>query len=444
MSASWIKKLNESNSRLHKEDVIQQALEASILGSENAKIFLSLFQTTYNNYVTFGVKKIPNTVGIVNGSNPWIEFGKLLNDLAKRVYTGHAARDKIAEMSLLFDSEEWNLMCAPVLKRDLRVGISDTILNKICKNTEYVVPKFGCQLASNCKDRPEMKGVKRLEPKLDGARVLMIVEVPDVGTPHATCFSRNGKVYSNFGHIEKQVLDNVENFSKAAGGVLTKSFVLDGEVMSESFQALMKQARRKTGAKATDAELNVFDIIPLEDFTRGWWNAPLRKRLETLEKLRWVFDLMPHVKLLPYIMVDLDTAAGRDQFVRYSKDMVAAGFEGVMIKNLEAPYECRRSTSWMKWKPVFDYDLKVVDIEEGTGKNKGRTGALVCEGIDDGIFIRVNVGSGMTDEQRIDYWDNGTRVIGQTAVVMADAVTKAEDGSYSLRFPRLKTFRDDK
>ena len=42
MSASWINKLNESDSRLHKEDVIRQALEASVLGSVNAINFLTL------------------------------------------------------------------------------------------------------------------------------------------------------------------------------------------------------------------------------------------------------------------------------------------------------------------------------------------------------------------------------------------------------------------
>jgi len=45
---------------------------------------------------------------------------------------------------------------------------------------------------------------------------------------------------------------------------------------------------------------------------------------------------------------------------------------------------------------------------------------------------------------RQSYWDDKESVIGQTAVVMADAVTQNQDGSYSLRFPRFKTFRDDK
>jgi DNA ligase-1 len=83
-------------------------------------------------------------------------------------------------------------------------------------------------------------------------------------------------------------------------------------------------------------------------------------------------------------------------------------------------------------------------MEEGTGKNAGRLGALICEGIDDGKHIRVNVGSGFSDDERDDYWKNHKVVIGKTAVVLADAITKNQDGSYSLRFPRFKTWRDDK
>ena len=51
MSASWITKLNLSNSRLHKEDVVLQALEASVLGSSNAQNFLKFAKACYNPYV---------------------------------------------------------------------------------------------------------------------------------------------------------------------------------------------------------------------------------------------------------------------------------------------------------------------------------------------------------------------------------------------------------
>jgi DNA ligase-1 len=105
---------------------------------------------------------------------------------------------------------------------------------------------------------------------------------------------------------------------------------------------------------------------------------------------------------------------------------------------------CKRSDRWLKYKPVHDYDLTVIAVEEGTGKNTGRMGALVCEGVDQDKLIRVNVGSGFSDTQRQDYWDNRNKVVGQTAVILCDAITQNQDGGYSLRFPRFKTFRDDK
>ena len=153
---------------------------------------------------------------------------------------------------------------------------------------------------------------------------------------------------------------------------------------------------------------------------------------------------MPNIEFLTSIKVNLDTAAGKNQLERYAKDMVAQGFEGIMIKDMDAYYECKRATSWMKWKPTLTIYLQVIDVQEGTGKNKGRLGALVCSGHDQGVDISVNVGSGFTDAVRHDYWDNCDHVIGRTVEILCDAVTKNKDGTYSLRFPRFVRFRDDK
>ena len=309
---------------------------------------------------------------------------------------------------------------------------------------------FGCQLATNSEGRPEMKGTKRLEPKLDGVRVLLTVTStsgPLVGT--AVCYSRNGKVFENFTHIEDQVLEAFEAMCQAAstvdqGRFMTDGCVFDGEVIGNTFQELMRQTRRKEDVQATDSVFNIFDVIPLSDFKNGKWNHPLGKRIDILESLRSVVETMPNVELLPHLMVDLDTYEGKNQLERYAKDQVNAGFEGILIKDLDSPYECKRSTAWMKYKPVHDYDLVVIGVEPGTGKNKGRMGALVCEGVDDGKHIVVNVGSGFTDVERQEYWDNRNDVIGRSAVVMADAITLNQSGSYSLRFPRFKSFRYDK
>ena len=445
MSASWIHKLNESDSRLHKEDVIKQALEASVLGSTNAQIFLGLLKACYNPYVTFNVRQVPDTVGVTGAENPWRDFNELLYKLSRRQLTGNAARDAIEEMAYRFDSVEWNHFCAPVIRRDMRAGISEKTINKICKKTEYEIPVFGCQLATNSEGRPEMKGTKRLEPKLDGVRVLMTVIPSDDGTLTVVSYSRNGKVFENFTHIEKQIADNwVKMTRKAATSNLTMGFVLDGEVIGNTFQELMRQARRKENVQADDSVFNVFDIIPLEDFRRGYWNAQLSKRIKILEDMRPIIDNMPNVELLPHIMVDLDTAEGRDVLHRYAKDQVNAGFEGIMIKDVGAPYECKRNTFWMKWKPTITVDLTVVGLEEGTGRNEGRLGALVCEGEDDGKFIQVNVGSGYSDEDRDSYWANSNAIIGRTAEILCDVITQNQDGTYSLRFPRFVRFRDDK
>ena len=126
MSASWINKLNESDSRLHKEDIILQALTAANLGNEISKRFLRGLWFCYNPYLTYGVKQIPVTVGIVAAENPWDEFMyDLVNQLADRTLTGHAARDALQSMAERFDSDEWNTFLAPILRRDMRSGISD-------------------------------------------------------------------------------------------------------------------------------------------------------------------------------------------------------------------------------------------------------------------------------------------------------------------------------
>ncbi len=445
MSASWINKLNESDSRLHKQDVIAQALSASVLGSTNATNFLMLAKACYNPYVTYGVKQISNTVGIVGTKNPWEDFVDLLENLSLRKITGNAARDAIQDLAEQFDSEEWNTFLAPVLRRDLRAGLTENTINKICKNTKFEIPVFSCQLATNCEGRPEMKGIKRLEPKLDGVRMLLMV-IPGASEGLTTiCFSRNGKTFENFTHIEDQIRDNwLKLVRKAATSNLSMGFVLDGEVIGNSFQELMRQARRKTGVQAEDSVYNVFDILPLEAFREGHWNKQLEKRIRILDDMRPIIDTMPNVELLPHIMVDLDTAAGKDQLERYAKDNVNAGFEGIMIKEMQAPYICKRSTDWMKWKPTITVDLEVVGMEEGTGRNFGRLGALICSGIDDGKEITVNVGSGFSDKDRDDYYLNRNIILGRTAEVMCDIITQNSDGTYSLRFPRFVRFRDDK
>ena len=148
---------------------------------------------------------------------------------------------------------------------------------------------------------------------------------------------------------------------------------------------------------------------------------------------------LPNVTVVAQELVDLDSDAGQTRYKEINALAIAGGYEGIMLKDPEAGYKCKRSVAWLKLKPFIEVSLTVVATEEGTGRNVGKMGALVCEGVDDGKDIRVNVGSGFSDQQRDDFWN--CRVDGQIVEVRADAITQNQDGTYSLRFPRFKSFR---
>jgi len=437
--SDWNHRLRASDSRLHKEDVIKQAYSLAILGDHTAIGFLSFANMAYDPYLTFGVRHIDDLeTGSETTLHAWREVHQLMTDLVYRNLTGNRARAAIAATARLFNAHEWEF-CRAVLQKDLRSGVSDKTLNKILKGTPWQVPVFECQLATDSRDRPEMKGKKRLEIKLDGVRVLAHVMT---NSADVVCYSRNGKIFNNFEHIQQQI----SSIARAARQKLrfSNSFILDGEVVSDSFQALMKQAHRKSNVNNSDATFYIFDAFPFAALQDGHENMQQSRRLERLEEIRTLLEDCPNIKLLEGLNVDLDLSEGRDQFNRFCNDAITNGFEGVMIKNLEAPYICKRSTYWMKWKPTITVDLEVVDVEQGTGRNSERLGALVCRGTDQGRDISVNVGSGFSDHDRTNLWNNRDLVIGSTVEIMADVVSQNQDGTYSLRFPRFVRFRDDK
>ncbi len=435
MAADWIRDLESSDSRLHKERVIEKALMAAKLGSAAAQGFLFNCFLAYNPYYVYHVRKVPESEGLTGRPNPWTRFWALCESLRTRSVTGGRAREAIEEVMADFDSDEWNGLARRVLIKDLRCGISEKTLNKILSKTDWKIPVFTCQLAQDSTDQPtKLKGNKRLECKLDGVRVLAVVSGASVAL-----YSRNGKVFENFPQIAESIEEHAHLFRQY---IKTPSFVLDGEIVGESFQKLMKQAHRKSNAKTDDMVYHIFDILPLADFERGHWNAQQYKRLAVLDGARErLEESSTCLRIMPGLEVDLDTAEGHDIMRRFAQDAVAQGFEGIMIKSLDAPYECKRSSFWMKWKPTITVDLEIVEFEQGTGRNEGRLGAMVCEGVDDGRRIRVNVGSGFSDSDRDEYWNHRRDLVGHVVEVQADAVTQNQDGSYSLRFPRFVRFR---
>jgi DNA ligase-1 len=206
----------------------------------------------------------------------------------------------------------------------------------------------------------------------------------------------------------------------------------------------MKMVHRKSDINSDDAVLNLFDIVTLKEFLLG--QGEHRQIDRSVSLAAWynqVVDSMPNVTIVGQERVDLRTPVGQARFRQINQEAVDGGYEGIMIKDLEAVYECKRSVAWLKLKPFIEVSLTVVAVEEGTGRNVGKLGALICEGVDDGKLIKVNVGSGFTDSDRDSYWQGRENIIGHTVEVRADAATKSQDSedTWSLRFPRFLRFR---
>jgi DNA ligase-1 len=383
---------------------------------------------------TFGVKQVPIKEDESGQGLSWDNFKLLAESLYKRELTGHAARDAIELAMGVATKDQWNLFFRRILIKDMRAGFGEKSVNTVAKKAkkpQYAVPVFEVMLAHDGANHDsKIVGKKLLEEKLDGVRCLTVV---DFESRTVVMYTRNGKELVNFPHIVKAFEDNIDNFAR--------SYVFDGEVMSSSFQALMTQVHRKSDVKSDDAVLHLFDIVPLVEFKAGKSVMGQRRRSQFLKNFENIFADSGCIALVPQQEVDLDTFMGGIEFQDFNKAALAAGKEGIMIKDVDAKYETKRSVSWLKQKPFIEVSLTVMAVEEGTGRNVDKLGALVCEGEDDGKAIKVNVGSGFTDSDRDEYWTGKEMVLGQVVEVRADAVTQNQDGTYSLRFPRFLRFR---
>ena len=154
------------------------------------------------------------------------------------------------------------------------------------------------------------------------------------------------------------------------------------------------------------------------------------------------------------------------QAIRTSKDedvfynlAINDGFEGIMIKDLNAAYESgKRSKSWAKHKPPrFDFDVVVTGARYGEGKRANVFGSFDIAVKKDNVFYPVgSVGTGFSDIDLMHLTNQGKKIIQRVnnetyeflprivLEVTCDLVTRDADGNVGLRFPRMVRIRDDK
>jgi DNA ligase 1 len=424
-----INRLESDNSRLAKEAILEEAM------NEGLDEFFEGVRMCLDKLYTFGVKQVPIKEEEGGQGLSWNNFKELAESLYRRDLTGHAARDAIKLAMDVATKSQWDYY-RRILIKDLRCGVSEKTVNSVAKKSkkpQYSVPVFEVMLAHDgANHESKITGKKLVEPKLDGVRAITVL---DFESRSVTMYTRNGKILENFGHITKYLEDNIDNFAR--------SYILDGEVVSTSFQALMKEVHRKENVQAQDAKLMLFDIVPLVEFKKGQSVMGQKRRTAFLKEFKNTFADSGCIEIVPQKEFDLDVFTDEIAFKDYNREMVEAGFEGIMIKSVDGKWEGKRSTAWLKQKPFIEVSLAISAVEEGTGRNVGKLGAVVCEGVDDGKKIVVNVGSGFTDSQRAEFWENKDSLLGQVVEVRADAATRSQDSedTWSLRFPRFLRFR---
>lgn len=437
--------LEGTSSKTEKEGIVRNAYEAGCL-----EFFLGA-QLAYDSAITFGIgeKNLPRSqdVTIADPATGWDDFKVLADMLRSRHLTGGDAWKGAEVIAEACTAEQWDGWYRRILLKDFKAGVTESTINKALKAIakdgdkralDYIVPVFSCQLAHPGEKFPKkMQGLKYIDVKLDGVRILAICD-KDHGT--VTIHTRNGKINENFPAIAELLRTRL--IPK-----LTRSVVIDGEMVSTSFNELMTQVNRRTNVDTSDAKLAVFDCIPLDAFQSGECGLP---QIERDKAAAWACRTVAddHIYYIEKTLVNLNSPEGKATFAKFNRDAIEAGYEGIMIKDGNAPYVTKRSHAWLKMKPTITVDLKVVGIEAGERGSKYEhcTGKLLCEGTDDasGKFIVVSVGGGLTDAQRESFWTDQNKVIGRTVEVLADHVSENEKGGHSLRFPRFVRFRDDK
>ena len=171
-------------------------------------------------------------------------------------------------------------------------------------------------------------------------------------------------------NVSNQFPDVVEYVKKYVKG---KSFILDAEAVGYdrktlkylSFQNISQRIKRKYDINKMAAELpvevNVFDVLAYNG--KNMINEPFRQRRDLIEKI--IHTAKRKIRPAQAIITDKE-----DRIESFFEQAKAAGNEGLMIKNLEAPYKPgARVGHMLKFKKVTEnLDLVIIEAEWGEGK----------------------------------------------------------------------------
>lgn len=310
-----------------------------------------------------------------------------------------------------------------LIAKTLRLGVTAKTVNKVIPG---LITEWEVQQAYPIDKYPVKAGTHFwLTQKLNGTRATFY---------HGKMVARSGVPYKGLQHIES-ALEWAEELGYVLDGELTlkdKGSLSDNEAFREATGILNSDSENKTRICYT-----VFDLIPIQDFESA--NPKLK-----YEERRLIMDSLSdrlngeHTMLLPVLYQGTDL----NKIDELLNRMVAEDKEGLML-NTNCPYRRTRHKGILKIKRFYTMDLSIIGYEEGTGRLEGMLGAFVLNYKGN----EVKVGSGFTDEQRVDFWKHKGDIVNDGClceVKYKEISSDKNTGLESLQFPVFIQLRTDK
>lgn len=260
--------------------------------------------------------------------------------------------------------------------------------------------------------------------KYDGFREIMYID--SVGK--VTLRSRSGADHSaNVPHLTGELVPELANTILDGEGIAPSESHGETKTIFGSDPDVAIEAQTRIGK----AKYMAFDIMRANGYDTT--NLPLKQR---------VFFLSTAIFHLNKIGISVyqEQLFEKEQ-LQHFHDLIAAGGEGVMLKDLNAPYEPgKRSNGWIKVKKVNSWDAVITGFTEGKGKYVGVVGAITYGFWQDGKVVEAGKSSGMTNAERIMFAANPKSFIGKVVEIEGQEI--GTNGA--IRFPRFLRVRNDK
>ena len=406
-----VDRLQTNSSSNIKKEFLQEYFHDSDL----KKLMMYIHNPFYQFHVTSENCKKLNT--LLSLTEKEFDIFELLDVLRTREVTGHNAIGLIN--SFISQNPEHKQLIYNIIDKDLKCRIGESLINKAVPNT---IPTFDVALAE--KFEPEMVNFETEEwyvsRKLDGVRCIVVIDE----NGKVTSFSRQGKIFETLGKIE-------EFFSSYK----VRDIVFDGEICmvdekgDEDFQSIMKEIRRKDHT-IQNVKYKIFDCLSLTEFYNQRSIRKLSERLATISHFDSIVEYLPQERI-------------RDikHFQEWIDMANEGGWEGVMLRK-NVGYKGKRSKDLLKAKKFHDAEYVVEGITFGPIRRLVE-GQEVTETMTSQIMIKhrgfeVGVGSGFSMEQRMEFHQDPSKIVGKTITVQYFEETYNQEGGISLRFPVLK------